>query len=686
MPESGLSTPIPPTLSPTFTQSATLPPSATVTPTPASTQITITDLYDFEKQRTTLPSGFEESLGAQIQTQKEVWSEYKIDGTVFRTGTKSLNLSSDINTTRWYAIGKQIPSDYREIKISYFVKGHNIRTEGNQFDNCYIGFIITDSRGKKKFKVNQYGSTFDWRSGEIRLEPDELQSIRDRGSSIRFSIFLSKSGEFWIDDLKFEFVPFTQSTSLLTATTTPIVLQAMPLHFEHPFKILPSNKLEEEIAMWQFLTDSIDELSADELTAKPKNLTQLTSAQAVDDVQYLFRLFKHGYAGYGAFNENGKFDQALTAILQILSKRETVSSDVFARIIRSNLDFIFDCHLNIGGYGLFQHWSYYYWDGINFFQDGEHFWTWGAGGKNWLESVNGESPAEYLKLSLTKDGDPVYQLGIIALKQPKDLTLELVSEDGTRETKTGSWLRTPFTGGTTVFSRSTEQGIPVVINRSLSRDDVALQRFQEDAKNLVDEPIFILDLRGNSGGNSDWAEGWMTNLTGIVPQWPFTYSELNTRTAFAGKVNWASSSSNVTKYLESYEIAMNEIDRGIRARGWTPLEMPTFSIIPNEHQLVVVLTDGDIASSGEAFLGYLRQLDNVVFIGENSMGCGVFGDVTFYYLPNSGLPIQLNYKLFVPTDLANSEGKGYMPDLWVPADKALPYAIEAIMQGWLQPP
>jgi hypothetical protein len=66
------------------------------------------------------------------------------------------------------------------------------------------------------------------------------------------------------------------------------------------------------------------------------------------------------------------------------------------------------------------------------------------------------------------------------------------------------------------------------------------------------------------------------------------------------------------------------------------------------------------------------------------MGCRPFGDLTIYRLPNSGLQVQLTNKLFLEPDLASTQGIGYLPDLWVPAGKALPYALAAIKRGWLQ--
>jgi hypothetical protein len=180
----------------------------TLSPTP--TRVGIVEPFDFENQQTAIPNGFGADLGTLTNAPNEVWSKYEIDSAVFHSGAKSLKLSSDISTTRWYKIAKTIPSNYNEVFVSYFAKGNNIRKEGDQFDTCYIGFVLTDSGGTRNYdRTNSYGGTFDWRYGEIRLSADQLRSLRDGGSSIEFRIACFKSGEFWVDDLRFEFSPLT---------------------------------------------------------------------------------------------------------------------------------------------------------------------------------------------------------------------------------------------------------------------------------------------------------------------------------------------------------------------------------------------------------------------------------------------------------------------------------------------
>jgi hypothetical protein len=194
---------------PVQTSAPTTSPMAT--PTSKPNPNVSTEFYDFENQQTVLPDSFQASLGAQLPTPNIIWSTYGIDNSVSHSGTKSLKLSSDNSTTRWYTVGRQIPSTYGAVTVSYFVKGKNLRSEANQYGDCYVGFMFTDSNGVKKFRVNPYSGTFDWQQGELQLTADEMQSLRNSGSSISFYIFLSMSGEFWIDDLKFEFVSPTQS-------------------------------------------------------------------------------------------------------------------------------------------------------------------------------------------------------------------------------------------------------------------------------------------------------------------------------------------------------------------------------------------------------------------------------------------------------------------------------------------
>jgi hypothetical protein len=170
-----------------------------------------TETYDFENQTTSLPSGFLASLGAVTRNASTtpIGSRYEIDNTVFYSGDSSLKLSGDNTTTDWFWIGKQLLTNYNSIYLTYTVKGNNIIREGTQYQDCYVGFMFTDSNGNKTYKINSYSGTFDWSQGELRLSAAELQSIRDSGSRVDLVIFLDMTGQLWVDDLEIEYTPLS---------------------------------------------------------------------------------------------------------------------------------------------------------------------------------------------------------------------------------------------------------------------------------------------------------------------------------------------------------------------------------------------------------------------------------------------------------------------------------------------
>ena len=97
---------------------------------------------------------------------------------------------------------------------------------------------------------------------------------------------------------------------------------------------------------------------------------------------------------------------------------------------------------------------------------------------------------------------------------------------------------------------------------------------------------------------------------------------------------------------------------------------PQRELIPNDN-LLIVLTDGMVASAGDMFVGYLRQLENALFVGANTMGALVTGGTESATLPRSGLNVTFGTRLSLRPDLSQFEGIGFMPDLWVPPRESL---------------
>lgn len=113
--------------------------------------------------------------------------------------------------------------------------------------SCYLAFVISDNSGKITSNLaNSYSGTFDWTQGELRISSAQLKSIRDSGGKAVFQIFLGMSGEFWVDDLVFQYTPLTRSG----ITTTKY-------DFENQTTALPSGF--QALLGWLTLTTSANE-------------------------------------------------------------------------------------------------------------------------------------------------------------------------------------------------------------------------------------------------------------------------------------------------------------------------------------------------------------------------------------------------------------------------------------------
>ncbi|MCK9224058.1 MAG: hypothetical protein M0Q02_03165, partial [Candidatus Muirbacterium halophilum] len=114
-----------------------------------------------------------------------------------------LELIGNIETGIWKSLNRKIPHGTQKLTMNYEVSGKNLRKEGEQFENCYIGFIYYTKNGKKKFKVNSYYDTFDWKKDSLELsDPDGVYNAT-------LTIFSSISGSFFVDNIVFNSNPST---------------------------------------------------------------------------------------------------------------------------------------------------------------------------------------------------------------------------------------------------------------------------------------------------------------------------------------------------------------------------------------------------------------------------------------------------------------------------------------------
>ena len=385
--------------------------------------------------------------------------------------------------------------------------------------------------------------------------------------------------------------------------------------------------------------------------------SRVTHEEAAEDILFLFDLMKYGYAGYQYFGGDDVFLPIRDSMLERLAGMPNPMTgiafldSVLAPALRPAIaDNHFQLHnIDLGAPPGSPRMSGDFVlrpgpDGfVTVIDDAEHRLieaTLGDGQK-----VGGVLP------TLTRDGEAAFAFGHFAAWDSwSDYEMSVVlerSDTGERRQLEVTLRAMPnFAGGSVVFHEFEANGVPVVVNRTLSpelRLGEGAVRMRESGESLRGEPVVVLDLRGHDGGYSYPMLAWMHALTGSRPS----------GRAFAS-------------FGLPAMIGIAEGD-GEWAASFIGLDAP---ILPNE-SLLIVLTDGNIASAGELLVGRLRELENVIFVGTNTKGVLVTAGIQRTKLPLSGLNIIYGSQLNLRPDLSQFEGLGFMPDLWVPPAESL---------------
>ena len=158
--------------------------------------------------------------------------------------------------------------------------------------------------------------------------------------------------------------------------------------------------------------------------------TEITTDDAIEDVDRLFYLFSHGYSGYGFFGEDKNWEQARQDILTELKTTSTWRVRDLPPLFRKHLGFIRDCHLKVGSQSFADHMDFWYDEHhiVRKLPDGFHIRLHGTRQK--LTAINGEKPERFLYPSLNKAGEAVYRIGCLEKAKPDTLRLELSGDSG----------------------------------------------------------------------------------------------------------------------------------------------------------------------------------------------------------------------------------------------------------------
>ncbi len=209
---------------------------------------------------------------------------------------------------------------------------------------------------------------------------------------------------------------------------------------------------------------------------------------------------------------------------------------------------------------------------------------------------------------------------------------------------------------------------------------------------------FIIDLRGNSGGDDSMGIEMARVLYGLardvnVPAPIRGRTWIQTPEAFALQANDIAyqnarslhNGRTPGPYQEVRRQRLLEWMKRAKAHAFPSVAVETYAEVPVTRAFaenIYVLIDKRCASACENTLQALEKLPHRVLVGENSRGMVEYGELGRVRLPNSHVVVSLSTMRSEFRDRRNPEKIGYSPDQRVPENEdALAAALQRIKQN-----
>lgn len=223
-------------------------------------------------------------------------------------------------------------------------------------------------------------------------------------------------------------------------------------------------------------------------------------------------------------------------------------------------------------------------------------------------------------------------------------------------------------------------------------NDSSWQGFREAYKRLAKQPVIIIDLRGNQGGDDTRGFELAKFLYGGPP--PFRAEQrimrrtpeaiaLRLNRLLLMKRNAKETSPAMDESISEFQNLYRQAIAGsISDEVVDHLDHKRMGRQTKAYQgQIYILADADCGSSGETTLDALRSHPKAKFVGENTAGFLHYGNVGKIVLPNSKVQIQMGTQFIRYRDNQIFERVGFAPDLAVPpGNDALVWAIRDYKQ------
>jgi len=415
---------------------------------------------------------------------------------------------------------------------------------------------------------------------------------------------------------------------------------------------------------------SLDDISLIDLSNRPPQRFVLSTEEAIQDTKTLFWLLREAYGAYEHFGGNEVFLPLLDEIVEVLSGQDRWSR--FEQIVIERLsEVIFDNHFIIDNNHLSAD-AHFFVNETAFDRDQNGLRQRETG--RYVTNVIGHDIDKVFRLSVDETGDffyiPVvaqhsnghagtenYELRLIFGNDEEEIMV--LSKDIARRLLNigGSSLR--FENDIPIVTVR-EMGWPNSIGEaSVHRRESAI-RFLSFAEDLKDEPVVIVDIRSNEGGNGLLPLMWLHILAGEVV--PTNFVALSVDKCIERPEEW----------LATHHVCDEDLAAYLHADVLNDQYFISFAhpdrIVSND-QIIILLVDRFTASAGEVFVDLMFSMENTLVIGQNTAGVlltNSFGAPMF--LPNSGIPVMFGPSVTVHPEGHFYEGVGFAPDVWVVGD------------------
>lgn len=251
-----------------------------------------------------------------------------------------------------------------------------------------------------------------------------------------------------------------------------------------------------------------------------KTVDSISTEAAVEDVQFLFDVLQYSYAGYSYFGTEDIWKDRENRIISSIKMHDTdLTQEELVQILRINLAFIQDSHFKINYASSVIHSEFYYNDTMEIEEDHSGYYVKDGNQKWYMKSVDDdENVADYVKPSLNVEGKICYYLGILDTRFYSRVNVVFQSGDQQHETSIRvSHSEPQVNQNENAYSYQSIDGIPVItMERMYKKDseDSSVEEFVESGNIISGQKLAILDLRGNTGGQSWGADAWFRNFTG----------------------------------------------------------------------------------------------------------------------------------------------------------------------------